>query len=216
MPAAELLAALEAWLAARGSSLLEAAGFATGALNVWLATRQRVLSWPVGIVNAAVYAVVFARAGLYSDTGLQLAYVALSVYGWIQWRRGGPGRTPLAVSRASGATLARLAVAGTAGWLALATVTSRIPGSSLPALDAALVAGSLVAQYMMTRKLRECWLLWIAVDVSYVALFVYKALWLTALLYALFTLLAVAGFRAWHTAWIRSTHSTAPGSSGSS
>ena len=67
------------WLEAHGSSCLEAAGFFFGVVNVWLATRENVLSWPTGIVNAAMYTAVFAREGLYSDTGLQVVYLLLSV-----------------------------------------------------------------------------------------------------------------------------------------
>jgi nicotinamide mononucleotide transporter len=59
------------------------------------------------------------------------------------------------------------------------------------------VAGSLVAQWMMTRKLLECWLLWIVIDTSYVALFLWRGLTLTAVLYVLFTSLAVRGYVSW-------------------
>jgi nicotinamide mononucleotide transporter len=206
---AALLTALDRWLAAHGSSGAELAGFAFGVLNVWLVTRQHIWSWPVGIANAAFYVVVFARAGLYSDTGLQALYIALSVYGWVQWLRGGPGRTPLRVGRTTAPMAGRLAVAVLAGWALLATITARLPGSSLPALDAALVSGSLVAQFMMTRKLRESWLVWITVDVIYVGMFVYKQLLLTAVLYGVFTLLAVHG----HRAWSRSLARASPASS---
>ena len=70
-----LLGAYEAlctWLAAHGSSCAELFGFITGVLNVWLVTRENIWSWPLGVLNAVFYMVVFARTGLYSDTGLQV------------------------------------------------------------------------------------------------------------------------------------------------
>ena len=187
------------WLAAHGygSSCAEAFGFVTGVLNVWLVTRQSLWSWPVGVLNAAFYAVVFARTGLYSDTGLQGVYFGLSLYGWWYWWRGGTERAPLPVRRTPHALWWWLAASGLAAWVLLATITARIPGAALPWVDAALVATSLVAMWMMTRKLLENWLLWMAVDVVYVGLFIDRGLPLTAVLYAVFLGLAWHGYRAW-------------------
>ena len=184
------------WLTDHGSSCLELFGAITGALNVWLVTRERVSAWPLGIVNAVVYTIVFARAGLYSDTGLQVAYALLSVYGWWHWTQHGT-QAPLAIGRVTTATSQRLLLIGIAIWVLLASITSRIPGSALPWLDAALVAGSVVAQWMMTRKLLEHWIVWIVLDVVYVGVFISRGLRLTALLYALFLLLAVLGLVQW-------------------
>jgi nicotinamide mononucleotide transporter len=141
--------------------------------------------------------IVFARTGLYSDTGLQVVYFLLSLYGWWHWTRGGAPHAPVVVTRtpASLAVVLGAIVLGT--WVLLATITSRIPGAALPWLDAILVAISLVAQWMMTRKLLENWLLWIAVDVAYIGLFVNRGLPLTALLYAVFLGLAALGYVQW-------------------
>jgi nicotinamide mononucleotide transporter len=64
-------------------------------------------------------------------------------------------------------------------------------------MDSALTSASLVAQWMMTRKLLENWALWIAVDVAYVGMFIYKGLCVTAVLYAVFLGLAVRGWIDW-------------------
>jgi nicotinamide mononucleotide transporter len=173
-------------------------------LNVWLVTRQSLWSWPLGALNAVFYAVVFARTGLYADTGLQGAYFVLSLYGWWCWWRGAArttghdaARAPLPVARTPARLAFLLGVVGGGTWLLLATGTSRLPGAALPWLDAALVAASLVAQWMMTRKLLENWLLWIAVDVIYVGLFINRQLPLTAVLYAVFLGLATHGYIVW-------------------
>lgn len=144
-----------------------------------------------------MYMVVFARTGLYSDTGLQAMYFSLSAYGWWHWWRGGVTRNSLPVTHVSSSLTAILAVTATAIWLLLWLVTSRIPGVALPHFDAALVAISLVAQWMMTRKIAEHWLLWIGVDIVYVGLFINRNLPLTALLYGVFLLLAIYGHMSW-------------------
>ena len=68
---------------------LELLGFATGGVCVWLAARENIWNWPVGIANNTFYLIVFWRAGLYADSGLQVFYFAIAVYGWWMWARGG-------------------------------------------------------------------------------------------------------------------------------
>jgi len=196
--ALHLLSDVCAWLNAHGSSCAELFGFITGVLNVWLVTRENIWSWPLAVLNAGFYSVVFARTGLYSDTGLQMVYLVLSLYGWWHWLRGGPSRDAVVVSRTGRRTALLLAGIALVSWVTLATITRRLPGAALPWLDAALVSVSLVAQYMMTRKLLEHWLLWIAVDVVYIGLFINRQLPLTAMLYAVFLVLAIIGSVHWH------------------
>ena len=199
--------ALTDWLTAHGSSGTEVLGFITGVLNVYLVTRENIWSWPLGVLNALLYIVVFARAGLYSDTGLQVVYFVLSFYGWWHWLRGGPQHAPVVVTRTSAKLALTLAGLGMVCWMLVFTITSRISGSKLPLLDAALAVSSLIAQWMMTRKLLENWAIWIVLDVVYVGVFLVRDLRLTALLYAVFLILAIIG----HLEWKRSYERTSPG-----
>jgi nicotinamide mononucleotide transporter len=173
----------------------------TGAASVYLSVRQNIWSWPTAIVNVSLYTVVFYREGLYSDTGLQVVYLVLSCYGWYQWLYGGAQHTRLRVSRASRRLWISAALAGIVFWAALGTLTSRLPGSSLSYLDAGLTTTSLVAQWMMTRKILENWILWIIADIVYVPMFIYKELYPTAALYSVFLILAILGFVSWRRSW---------------
>lgn len=183
-----------AWLSA---NWIEVVAAVTGATSVYLSARENIWSWPTAIVNVSLYTFVFFRSGLYSDTGLQVVYLILSIYGWYQWLYGGAQHTRLHVSRASRRVWIVAGVTGLAFWLLLGNITSRLPGSSLSFLDAALTTTSLVAQWMMTRKILENWILWIFADVVYVPMFIYKGLYVTAGLYAVFLVLAVMGLVGW-------------------
>src|SRR5687768_8385227 len=174
---------------------------ATNAVSVFLSAREKIWSWPAAIVGVSLYSVIFLRSGLYSDAGLQVVYLVLSVYGWYQWLYGGARHTRLHVSRASRRVWVVSAVAGTLFWLCLGTFTSMLPGSSLSYLDAGLTTTSLVAQWMMTRKILENWILWILADIVYVPMFIYKNLYVTAGLYAAFLVLAIMGFVHWRRSW---------------
>ena len=164
---------------------------------MYLSARENIWSWPTAIVNVSLSAFIFFRTGLYSDMGLQVVFLVLSIYGWYQWLHGGAQRTTLHVSRATPRTWLACGVIGVVAWLVIGRLTSMLPGVSLPYLDAGLTSGSLIAQWMMTRKILENWILWILLDVVYVPMYLYKDLVPTAGLYAVFLAIAIAGFVQW-------------------
>lgn len=194
------------WLTAHGMSCLELVAVLFGIVSVFLSVREKILSWPTALINVALYFVLFYKTGLYSDMGLQAVYFVLSLYGWYEWLYGGAGRTALTVSRTSARQWGIFVAIGVAFWAIDGKLTSRLPGVALPYVDAATATTSLIAQYMMTRKLLENWALWILVDVVYVGMFIFKGLYLTAGNYAVYLALAVLG----HVAWKRSLNALAP------
>jgi len=168
-----------------------------GIISVYLSTREHIWSWPTALVNVALYFIVFLEAKLYADMGLQVIYFALSLYGWYEWLYGGENRTELHVSRVTRSLGLRLLLIGLASAALLGTILARFTDASLPYLDSATTSTSLVAQWMMTRKILENWAVWVVVDVVYVGMFIFKKLYLTAGLYAVFLVLAVMGFIQW-------------------
>jgi nicotinamide mononucleotide transporter len=168
-----------------------------GAASVYLSARENIWSWPTAIVNVGLYTFVFFETGLYSDMGLQVVYLVLSVYGWYEWLHGGAHRSRLHVSRATPhAWIVSVSIA-IVFWIAWGRYVSTFRGVSLPYLDAGLASLSLVAQWMMTRKILENWVLWIIADIVYVPMYVYKNLYVTAALYAVFLVLAILGLVEW-------------------
>ena len=149
------------------------------------------------MVSVTLYALVFRDARLYADMGLQGLYFVLAAYGWWAWLHGGEDRTELNVSRASPRLLVSLGAAALLAAVALGQTLHRFTDASLPFMDSALTTFSIAAQWMQTRKLLESWLVWLAVDIFYVGMFVYKKLYPTAALYAVFLYLAGLGFVEW-------------------
>jgi nicotinamide mononucleotide transporter len=178
-------------------SPLETAGVLTGIAAVWLTTRQNLWCWPVGLVNVAIFAVVFHGARLYADMGLQAIYAALGAYGWYHWLRGGPEGVALPVSRAPLRALLGLAAAGGLASCALGLGLARGTDAAVPFWDAATTSFSLVAQLMQARKWVENWIVWLIVDVALVAKYASLGLRATAGLYLVFLVLASVGLRSW-------------------
>ena len=168
-----------------------------GIVSVYLSTREHIWSWPTALVNVGLYFVVFYEAKLYADMGLQVVYFGLSLYGWYEWLYGGANRTELHVSRTTRPLGVRLLIIGIVCAAVLGTLLARFTDAALPYVDSATTSTSLVAQWMMTRKILENWAVWMAVDVVYVGMFIYKHLYLTAGLYTVFFVLAVMGYVQW-------------------
>ena len=166
-------------------------------MSVWLSVRQNIWSWPTAIVNVVLYAIVFYEAKLYADMGLQVVYAVLSIYGWYEWLYGGAGRTELHVTRTGPRLGLLLALVAAVGSVVIGLFLHHETDAALPFMDSFLSSTSLVAQWMMTKKLLENWLVWIAVDVLYVGMFIFKGLLLTSALYAVFLALAIKGFLDW-------------------
>jgi nicotinamide mononucleotide transporter len=182
-------------------STLEWVAALAGAISVYLSAKENIWSWPTAIVNVGLYTLVFQRSGLYSDMGLQVVYLVLSIYGWYEWLHGGANRTQLTVSRATAREWLIAMPIALLFWLGLASYTSTLSGVALPYLDSGLTTISLVAQWMMTRKILENWVLWIVADIAYVPMYLFKKLPVTAALYFVFLVLAVIGLRGWWRSW---------------
>ncbi len=187
----------------RLASLLEAISFITGAMCVLLTVKQNVWNFPLGLLNVVTFCVVFFQARLFADAGLQVVYFGLGVAGWYLWLYGGKNHSPLKVSRASARELTLIFLFVAASTLGLWKSLSMVGGSA-SFWDALTTSISLASQWLLIRKRLESWIGWIVVDIIYVPLYLYKTLYLTAVLYGLFLLMAVMGLTAWHAAWQRS------------
>ncbi len=195
MSPTELLQALQASLQAMSN--LEILAVLLSAAAVWLTVRQNPLCWPLGLVSVLLYAWVFFDYKLYATVGLQLVFAASQLYGWYLWTRKSSDQTLHPVSTLSPRQRWLGLLLAAVGGLVLGYAMSLWTDNSSPWMDAGLTAFSLLAQVWMAQKRLECWPLWIAVDVLYVGLFLSTAMYLTALLYLLFALLAGLGWREW-------------------
>ena len=179
-------------------SALEIVAFGLALLMVVLNMRVNALAWPLAIVSSLLYFALFSNSRLYGEASLQIVFVVVAMWGWWQWRRGtqsdgGVLRVRELSARARWGLLVALGVA----WPAAGWFLKHYTDTDVPWWDAFPTAGSLIGQWLLGRQYVENWLVWIVVNVVSVGLFVYKGLWLTTLLYSLFIVLSVLGWRAW-------------------
>lgn len=179
--------------------LLQVVGVALGLLYLWLEYKADIRLWIVGLIMPCVHGLLYFKAGLYADFSMQLYYIAAGLYGWIIWHNA-PRRKekqPIQIQHTPLKWILPLvAVYGAAHGLIYLFLV-HCTNSNVPFWDALTTALSVVAMWMLSRKLVEQWLVWGVVDVITVGLYLYKGIPLTAALYGLYTLLAIAGYLRW-------------------
>jgi len=200
-----LVAAVSGALAAM--SWLEITSVAFALAYLVLAVRQNILCWPAALISTLLSLVPFFDARLYPETALQIFYAVMAVYGWYQWRPGGPGgrlgeraasELPVSVWPLS---LHAFAIGGTlAIALVLGTVLSRT-NAAFPYLDSFTSVGAVVTTYMVAKKVLENWVYWLVIDGITLYIYWQRSLYLYAALFVVYLVLVVVGFYRWHRDW---------------
>ncbi|MEO8839718.1 MAG: nicotinamide riboside transporter PnuC [Herbaspirillum sp.] len=177
--------------------MLEISSFVLAVIMVYLNIRQSPWGWLFAIVSAALYAIVFYNARLYGDMGLQFSFISVSLWGWYQWLFGGSAHHGVSLSCLSKRGWIVCAIGWLIGYLVLSWFLHVYTDTDVPHIDAFLTAGSLIGQFLLSRKKIENWYVWIGIDLIYIGLYVHKNLILTAALFAIFVVMAVIGLFAW-------------------
>ena len=181
---------------------LEIIAFVLSIAMVLANLRVNPVGWPLAIVSSLLYALLFADSKLYGEAALQLVFIVLAGWGWWQWLyrradRHGDGGQALQVQMLNTRQRLQATAATLAAWPLLGLLLQHVTDSDVPFLDALPTVGSITGQLLLGRKRVENWAVWVGVNVVSVGLFATKGLWLTVLLYAVFVVMAMAGWRAW-------------------
>jgi len=176
---------------------IEVFGAITGIIYVILEIRQTIWLWPVGIVTSAVYIWVFYTSGFYADGSLQIYYLVISVLGWYWWRRRDEEKSGLSVTRLKLKTGIVLGVVFVILYFVMRFVLTRFTDSPVPVWDSFITSLSIVATWMLARKIYEHWYLWIIVNTVSSVLFLYRGLYPTMVLYIIYCVMSFSGLRVW-------------------
>lgn len=184
------------WLS---ENYIELLGAILGVIYVFFSIRQSILTWPVGFLTSLLYVWVFFVSKLYADMGLQFYYVVISIYGWYEWLRGNKTNhsEPIRISRLTLKLAAILGIISLVLFFLIWFVLKNYTDSTVPIADSLATSLSIVATWMLARKILEHWLVWIFVDIFSIGLFWYKDLLPTIFLFVVYTVMAVVGYREW-------------------
>lgn len=181
---------------------LEVIGAIIGVLYVILQYRVSVWLWPVGVVMPLIYIYIYYQAGIYADMGINVYFLVAAIYGWILWGRNRGSQS----TEESGDDGILYTSRGEWWWLTaifaatfalLSYILIAFTPSTVPYCDSFTTALSVVGMWMLAHKRVEHWVVWVVVDAVSTALYIYKGLIPTAILYGLYTIIAVAGYLKW-------------------
>ncbi|WP_312756314.1 nicotinamide riboside transporter PnuC [Pantoea brenneri] len=203
-------------------SWIEAIGTLAGLLCIWLASLEKIVNYPFGLINVTLFAVIFFQIQLYASLLLQLFFFVANLYGWYAWSRQTDDHQaalkirwlplPKALAWAAGciiaialmtryidpvfALLTRAAVTLLNG-LGLAVAMPALKPDAFPFWDSCMMVLSIAAMILMTRKYVENWLLWVIINVISVMIFARQGVYAMSLEYVILTLIALNGSRMW-------------------
>lgn len=183
----------------------ELLGAFLGIVYLYFSVRQKVWLWPIGILSSSFYIFVFFRSQLYADMSLNVYYLVVSIYGWYHWltRKDNSTHESIKITllslKAWGISLVLLVFFTVLLALALIYIPQKIglTPSAVPWWDAFITSGSIIATWMLARKILEQWLWWIVIDAIAVGVFFYKELYFTVILFVVNTSIAVVGYINW-------------------
>ncbi|MES2679178.1 MAG: nicotinamide riboside transporter PnuC [Bacteroidota bacterium] len=168
--------------------------FLLGALGVWLTIKESIWCWPVSLVAVVISIIIFFDSKLYGDMALQVFYFFAGLYGWFYWNTN--KNKAFVVKRARLKEVPVLLVVTVLQSVAYYYLLLHFKGEQ-PLLDAILTASSLTVTYMMTKKWVENWMIWVAIDLTYILLYCIKELWFFAALSFIMAILAAYGYFKW-------------------
>ncbi len=177
--------------------LLELVGFITGIAGVWLTLRRNIWCFPVGLLNVCISLWLFFRQQLYADALQQLMYIVLLSYGWQQWKVLNIKTSYKSVSWLSEKELKILLLVLITLTVCLGSLLRLFTDAQFPWTDSFATSTAFIAQYLVAKRKIENWILWMAVNLIYIAIYVYKDLHLYSLLFCIYLFLAFYGYAEW-------------------
>ena len=179
------------------SLILQIVGTTLGLIYLWLEYKANLWVWVIGAIMPMVHGVLYLTSGIYADAAMQLYYVAAGIYGLVVWKRHPKDSSSGRIKHTPLRWILPLVAIYVVLHVAIYFVLTDFTDSRVPLFDSMSTALSIVAMWMLSRKLVEQWLVWLVVDMISVGLYLYKGIPLTAGLYAVYCVLAIVGYVRW-------------------
>lgn len=186
---------------------IEVLGTIVGFIYLYLEYKGSIKLWIAGIIMPAIYLQIYFDAGLYADFAINIYYLVIAIYGWLMWKYGSLFAFQKQIHKSSNSQIMishiskKIAVVSMVVfliiWLLIAQILIHFTNSTVPWLDAFTTALSIVGMWLLAHKIVEQWWAWLLVDIVSAALYVYKELYLTAGLYAVYVVIIFFGYKKW-------------------
>ncbi|NBC83213.1 MAG: nicotinamide riboside transporter PnuC [Bacteroidetes bacterium] len=183
------------WLS---GNYIEVIGTILGLLYLYFSIKGNIWLWFFGLATSAVYVYVFYVSKLYADMSLNVYYVLVSIYGFINWKFIGNDDSKILAIKKLDKNGYLLSISITLLlFICIGYMLDNFTDSDIPYLDAFTTAASVVATWMLARKIIDHWLFWIVIDATSLGIYIYKELYATVVLFIIYTIMAIAGYMSW-------------------
>jgi len=179
------------------TSYLELFAVAFGMLSVWHMKKESLLAFPFGIINVLIYVYIFFSARLYANAGINGFFFIMSVYGWYNWTRKDSNDKTIRITQLSKLEMLLNFLALTLFFIVIRFLLIRYTESQIPFWDSLTTAVYIIAQWLLSQKKIENWIMWISADTVMVGLCAWEGLYFTSFQYLVFTIIATFGFLEW-------------------
>lgn len=173
-------------------------GMTTGIVGVWFSIKEKIIAWPLFITCYGCYVSISYQYGLHAFMGMNIIFICISLYGLWQWSRDPDGSNddfPITrTKRGHWPWVGGFLIVGT---VAIGSLLDARAASNFPFFDAFATCCGFIAQWMLSRKQMETWIFWILSDLIYLGIFIGQTSWPSIILFSVFILLAVKGWRDW-------------------
>jgi nicotinamide mononucleotide transporter len=176
---------------------IEVLGAVTGMVYIYFSIQRNIWLWPWGIITSAFYIFIFFDSKFYADMGLQVYYLAISIYGWKTWNTAKNFDGEVLVKKASIYHIIAFLFFTIVLTLIISLILINFTDSPIPVWDALTTAGSILATYMLAKRYIENWIFWIVINVISIGLYIYRGLYPTVLLFIVYLLMAFLGYYKW-------------------
>jgi nicotinamide mononucleotide transporter len=186
------------------TSIIEWIGVLAGVFYVVLISYKLILAWFFALISSLVYVYLCYVSNLFLETGLQFFYVIMALYGWYKWNKESSGKDGEITTWTIKTHVINISMS-TFLFLSLGFVFDSFTSQANPYTDAFSTVFSLGATYMVTKKILENWIYWMVIDAVCIYLFASRELYLTAVLFFIYTLIALFGYFQWRRKFISQT-----------
>lgn len=185
------------------SEFIEILGVIVGFIYLWLEYKASIYLWLTSIIMPAIYLFVYFDVGLYADVAINIYYLIIGVYGWMSWRygisrRNGTEKYELKISHTSRSQWLQLLIVYIVIHFSISLLLINFTDTDVPWFNGLTSALSIIGMWMLAKKLIEQWFVWFVVDILSAVLYFYKGLELTALLYSVYAIVAILGYKKWN------------------
>ncbi len=183
------------------SNCIEVIATLTGLIYLIYSVKGKILCWFFGIISSLCFIYVFSQSKIYANMGLYVYYVFISIYGWIHWSKSNSNGKELQVSIIDTKYGVILLSISAILFVLITLGLKKYTDSDIVFWDAFTTSLSIVATWMLARKILYHWLVWVVIDSVYIGMYIYKGLYATIVLFVVYTIFAIIGYIEWHQKW---------------